>query len=107
MFFFSCTSHYIIKYDFLFLIVAAGNGILARLNGQTVQVINLQTNTDWSDYCHYSSQYAPSLRKILSVTCRTLGYEDLQSSSSKENQLMNVDINQNLHYCSLIRLVIQ
>ena len=66
---------------------------MARLNGRTVQVINLQINTDWSDYCHYYSQYASSLRKMLSVTCRTLGYEDLHTYSSKENQLMNVDIN--------------
>ena len=75
---------------------------MARLNGRTVQVINLQTNTDWSDYCHYYSQYAPSLRNMLSVTCRTLGYEDLQNSSSKENQLMNFDINQYLHYILFI-----
>ena len=70
------------------------DGILARLNNGTVQLINLNAHSEWSDYCHINSNnyyyrnlyysFRTSLIKMFSVTCRSLGYEGYLSYTRKE-----------------------
>ena len=67
----------------IFCADVAGNGLLACLNGRTVQTIHFQSNTDWSDYCHPYRQSSSSLRNTFSVVCRSLGYEDYLTYSGK------------------------
>ncbi len=83
---------------FIWILVVNGNndGILARLHNGTIQLINLNVHSEWSDYCHNNNYYyyyggsyhsfRASLTRMFSVTCRVLGYEAY--SSYTRNKLM-------------------
>ena len=80
----SVTDYRYLLISFYIIIATANNGILVRLNGRTVQILNLQASTDWTDYCHYYQQSSTYLTTTLSVICRSLGYEGMIRYSSKE-----------------------
>ncbi len=63
--------------------VFATQGLVARLNGDVFQVANTQSNYGWNTFCHYYAQTLESMTPMLTVACRSLGYEGFINHTGK------------------------
>ena len=75
----------------IFLVDEAANGLLAQLDGQTLQTVNFPNQVEWSDYCLRSNVLST---RTITVICRSLGYEGYQNYTGR---ILSIIFNDFMH----------